>query len=408
MWIESISLKNFRGFRGLHLVDLNRRLTVLIGVNGSGKSTIVDALEICGVAAADARFGWNYTKSRQLISERDVTDGAQDTSCRLRYMGNNFGVTWQLKTELIQPAVPKAEIPLLICFPVGRHTLLMPPPRREDGRPVASSARLSVASTQPAFDDTQGGFTSFEFSEQWFRAQEDLENQRRVETKNLDACDPGLEFVRASVHRIVPELSAPRIDRARPVGLGRSQLVFDKGGHVLSADMLSDGEKGLIVLAMTIARRLALMDYGRDTPVERRRATVVIDEVELHLHPQWQRLVVPRLLRAFPNCQFIITTHSPQVIGSVGVENLFTLEDFQQRPASVPTKGRDSNAILEEIMGATARDEQTEEELRQAARLVEIGSHTEAETAVQNLAKQFGEDDREVVRLRTALMLRGA
>ena len=96
------------------------------------------------------------------------------------------------------------------------------------------------------------------------------------------------------------------------------------------------------------------------------------------------------------------------MIGSVDVENLFILEDFQVRPAAHPTKGRDSNAILEEIMGATARDPATESELDQAARLVEVGSDEDAEAAVQKLADRFGEDDREVVRLRTALMLRGA
>ncbi|MCR9159457.1 MAG: AAA family ATPase [bacterium] len=263
-------------------------------------------------------------------------------------------------------------------------------------------------SRHPAFDDVQGNSTPFEFCEGWFRSQEDLENQRRVEQQDLHAADPALEFVRKSIERMVPGLSSPRIDRSRPVGRGRSQLVFDKAGQVLSADMLSDGERSLIVLAMTISRRLALLQYGFDAPMKARVATVVIDEIELHLHPKWQRSVLPRLLSAFPSCQFVVTTHSPQVVGSVDVESLFVLEDFNIYPASHPTKGRDSNAILEEVMGATARDPATESELDEAARLVEVGSDEEAEAAVEKLAARFGDDDREVVRLRTALMLRGA
>jgi len=380
MWIDSLSLRNFRGFRELDL-DLRRQLTVLIGVNGSGKSTVVHAFR--------ALPGFLTGGLKQFFSAADVRRGeewlaletrsAKPPLHRLRYgVFDGTAVLESLPTDYTE-----AWAPTVLCLGSDRNRLVDP----------AAAERQNGAAP-----------THFEHAEHWFRWREDLENQERVRTRDFSYEDDALGLVRRALESLVPHLKNVRVHREDSPGA--SSLVFDKGGDAFSADMLSDGEKSLVVFGVEIVKYIATLREEASLPD--RRPTIVIDEVELHLHPKWQRVAVPRLLEAFPNCQFVITTHSPQVIGSVELESLFILEDFEIRPALHPTKGRDSNAILEEVMGATARDPDTESALDQAARLVEVGPEEDAREAVEVLAERFGDDDREVVRLRTALLLRGA
>jgi len=376
MWIESLSLKSFRGFRALEL-DLNRRLTLLIGENGSGKSSIVDALSLLGV---------DPTKVLARLRLSDIRVGSDSFSASAHDQdGLEHGFQFDASdrpTHVTSAAHSNTLALRILCLSTTRGSRFL------DGQ-----------------DSDVGGVLQYANAEEWFREREDLENQLRVRTRDLDAEDDALCLVRQALKELLPGFSNPRVERDDAPG--SSSLVFDKGGVPLSYDMLSEGEKSLVALGVEVSRFLSAF---RDdpAPIAERSATIVIDEIELHLHPRWQRVVVPRLLAAFPGCQFIITTHSPQVVGSVDAESLFILDDFEVHPAAYPSKGRDSNAVLEELMGASARDPATEDELQAAARLVEVGPDDEAEAAVQKLAERFGEDDREVVRLRTALMLRGA
>ncbi|MCA9705816.1 MAG: AAA family ATPase [Myxococcales bacterium] len=395
MWLDELQLTDFRGFGRLKL-DLRHRLTALIGVNGSGKTSLVDALRIVAAHSAIAAFQW---PGGPLLTERDVR--LEQSTCELRLAAGDLrlrlrrtaqGTTERDVTSLGDRAWP----PLVIVFQSDRAVLRSS---------LAMGSRLTTRSKHPAWDDERNdAFTTFEQGEEWFRQREDLENQERVRRKQLDYVDQGLELARRSIVAMLPRYRDPHIDRSRPLGPATSQLVLSKGDQELTADMLSDGERSLLVIAMTIARRLSLLPP--ELASSEHVATVVIDEVELHLHPKWQRTIVPSLLRAFPSCQFVVTTHSPQVIGSVPHESLILLEDFEIHDAPAPTEGRDSNAILEEIMGASERSDDSRQELDRLAELVDFGGLDEAQVAVDELARRWGEDDREVVRLRTALRFR--
>jgi len=390
MWLDELQLTDFRGFRHLKL-DLRRQLTVVIGVNGAGKSSVVRAIEIGASNATHSVFADLDASS---IPKHDVRVGQDRCEIALSFGGVQVrvarrpsGTIERQPTSLPEGLLP----PLCILFDSNRAVLWRP-------KLVAPNP---TSIEHPAWD-ANGEYTSFERAELWFRHREDLENQERVRTKQLDYVDPGLDLVRRAMLAVLPGYSDLHIDRGRTVGL--SQLVLIKDGQELTADMLSDGERSLLVIAMTIARRLSLLDPP--LAASERAAVVVIDEIELHLHPKWQRTVIPSLLRAFPSCQFIITTHSPQVIGSVPRESIVVLDDFAAYHAAAPTEGRDSNAILEEIMDVPERSEAARAELDEIAGFIDRDELEPARAAIDRLAARWGEDDREVVRLRTALQFR--
>jgi hypothetical protein len=130
---------------------------------------------------------------------------------------------------------------------------------------------------------------------------------------------------------------------------------------------------------------------------------IPIGEVEQHLHPALQRKVLPALQRAFPNAQFIVTTHSPQVLSSVPASAVVVLDGFDALPVASPTRGRDTNAILREVFGTPERPQEQAEEVLRIARLIEGDQLDEARARLALLAELLSEHDGDVLRLRTTL-----
>jgi predicted ATP-binding protein involved in virulence len=244
---------------------------------------------------------------------------------------------------------------------------------------------------------------------QWFRLEEDIENEARARGERVTS--PHLDAVRAAVERFMSTLPGARFSNLRAErtavdvsssSLEQSSLVVDKAGQRLALDQLSDGERTLLLLVADVARRLAIANPGRPDPLSG-SGLVLIDEVELHLHPGWQRAVLPGLRRTFPGLQLIVATHSPQVLSRVPSESVILLSGFQVAGAAPPTYGRDSNAILEEVMSVPERPEEMKARLKDVGRLIDEGLLVEARAALDQVTAQLGNSDAEVVRLGTLI-----
>jgi hypothetical protein len=127
------------------------------------------------------------------------------------------------------------------------------------------------------------------------------------------------------------------------------RLLLDKGKCILDVRQLSEGERGLLALVLDLAKRLSQLNASANDPLACAEAVVLIDELDLHLHPKWQRTIVERLTITFPKCQFIATTHSPQIVAAVEPEQVLLLTpEGVIRPER--TLGMDSNWILRNLM----------------------------------------------------------
>jgi len=126
------------------------------------------------------------------------------------------------------------------------------------------------------------------------------------------------------------------------------------------------------------------------------RAVVLIDEVDLHLHPGWQRYVLTGLRNAFPNAQFIVTTHSSQVIATVPRQHVKLLSDFRVI-TELYVEGRDTNGLLEEIFGIATRPASMQRELRKLFELLD-DEKDDASQLLETLESQLGSHDEAVVR----------
>lgn len=158
-----------------------------------------------------------------------------------------------------------------------------------------------------------------------------------------------IDSVTKAIYKFLPNFNNMRIQRSSSL-----DMLIDKNNVTLNVLQLSQGEKSLLALVGDIARRLVLLNPSLDDPLDG-DGIVLIDEVDLHLHPEWQQSVIPNLLKTFPNIQFIMTTHSPQVLTTVHHSCIRILSTKDILKTSVSTLGEESRTTLEDVMHVDSR-----------------------------------------------------
>ncbi len=349
MKIKRIEIRNFRAIRSLEL-DLRDKINVLVGANGSGKSSILDC-----IAGLLSRLTARILSPRSpggSWSEEDISNEMPETDNTISIEFGEIVSTWSVvktrrgreKTSAsklrgmnaivnrVQRNFEKnqdASVPLAVYYPVNRAVLEVPLRARDK----------EIFDQLAAYDGAlSGGLAGFKVFFEWFRNREDLENEMfrgRYEESTLDQAgdsagckDVQLEAVRRAIQNFLPGFSKPRVKR-QPL-----RMTITKNEEELSVNQLSDGEKCLLAMVGDLARRLALANPEMEDPLSG-AGVALIDEVDLHLHPEWQRRVVPMLETTFPNCQFVLTTHSPQVLSEVQPENILVLDEKPVRASDL-------------------------------------------------------------------------
>lgn len=411
-----LNVRGFRGFSSLRLRLPEEGPAVLIGENGAGKSTVLDAIAMLLSSFTALASGSSARQAEVPLKEGDVLVGAPGATVSATLRVGRAEQFWDIglsrlrgaavsgkeiarQAEVLRARLLRSDppnLPILCSYSVNRGL------GDENGARRGSRTGGPIEAYEHAF---RGGLGSFQDFLHWFRREEDLENQLRLRD-DPEHRNPRLEVVRRAFQGFLHELDADRfsdlrIERSEDAKEGA--LVMEKGDVPLRIEQLSEGERNTLLLVSDIARRLAIANPGLEDPL-RGAGIVLIDEIDLHLHPAWQRGILPALCGVFPGCQFIVTTHSAQVLGRVRRESVFILEDFELVSVAPHTYGRDANSILGEAMGVPERPKDIAEKIHHASVLIDGERLEEARTALAELESILGQHDVEVVRLRTMLL----
>ena len=399
-YIDSLNIRNFKGLGALDFTFADNRPVVFIGENGAGKTSLLAAINIA-LRQFTSRIQ-NPKAFGRVLDDTYIRNGESsvEISIELNTDRNRFG--WRISRSKIEPQQRRDRdviglkealesysqlggdrpLPLIAYYPTNRAVLEIP-------LKIKTQLEFHPADAyETSIKDLGLNFRQFF---EWFRMREDLENE--LIRDDPSTIDLQLKAVRGAMQAFDPAYSGLRV-RRNPLRL----VVIKKNTtqqSELSFDQLSDGEKCAIALIGDIARRLAISDPSSSRPLEN-AGVVLIDEIELHLHPSWQRRIVPLLSLVFPNCQFFITTHSPQALSEIQRAYVFNLA-ATDHGAVVETVGKwygkDSNRILEDLMGVDERPNKVKEEIRLLFRQIDDGDLAAARRSLQVISEQIGSDD---------------
>ena len=365
MKLASVEIENFRAIEKLTL-ELDPRLTVLHGPNAYGKTSVLGAIA-AGLGAIPDLLSGVFERG---FLDTDLRVGALDSSVVLNTVD---GISWSGTVTRGQPArgytsalKDKADEIFSDCAE-GR-TVELPIVAFYDTERVIfdRTERWSDFKKEftrySAFEGALSSHTNFQGLFEWFYFKENEELREQKARRDFGYRLRDLSNVRHAISSMLDDVSDPYMEMDPPrfmvsVGTGRNS-------EKLALDQLSGGYRAVLALAADLAWRMAQGNPHLDNPLES-EAIVLIDEVDLHLHPKWQQRILNDLSRTFPNAQFVVSTHSPQVLTTVRPEHIVELyreEDGRVvagSPASA-TYGAEAGNVLSSVMGTNQRPSDNE------------------------------------------------
>ncbi len=416
MQISRLTLHNFRCFDHIELV-LEPSWTLLLGGNGAGKTAILEGLSVAlGAFVGEIRNHQSRNIRKDDDARRVVFDlsGVPDLQTqwpvRVETTGSLFGQTPTWARELTGPDknTTTSETTALRALTQSAAALV------QSGRPVelpvlayygtqrlwvmskATDAKRGVGSRLDGYISCLSPSSNFRLMAEWIYQQTLADLQSGVSSPQLAALERSVCLCLGDVTRFWFDLRHQEL-----------RLQFTDG-RVVPFSLLSDGYRNVVSLVADLAWRAATLNPfdGADAGI-RAVGVVLIDEIDLHLHPSWQRRIVPDLRRAFPQLQFVVTTHSPQVVASVHQDAIRQLADGAVIDQHAPVEGRDSNSLLEDLFGVPARPTWAAEKLAQIFDLIDQDNLAAARSEVELLEPRLGPDDPDLTRARW-LVDRGA
>lgn len=347
MKLNKLTLTNVRAFSHVEF-DFQPSMNLIVGINGAGKSTILDSL--CILLSYALPLFTNSNERPIAFKDNDIASGQEELVASLNLIKSNVPITYELKKTFgqrkrsqIKPDNPFILKPLRYdapSFAVYYSTRRSQPIHRRSIQSAFQNApEHSIEDPRIAFRGSLRHRTlNVQYFAEWWLAQEALGKERW--DKNFAHRLNMLDQAVTSFLTNCSELHA--IEMPKPT------LQIKKDGKMLDIALLSDGERSLIALVLDLARRLVIANPDLENPLKDGEAVVFIDELDLHLHPSWQRTIVQRLTETFPNCQFIATSHSPFIIQSLQAGQLINLDSSDDSEEYVDKSIED---ISEEVMG---------------------------------------------------------
>lgn len=360
MRINALELFNFRNIEDSRISFEDKKFVVLIGDNGSGKTALLEsitkvfapilrtvnqeAMKECDLTNTDIMYGMTGTAIAAKITldgegyswmNKRRNSSIEPFDKRIEKKDKEYSDSKKLKAKYAE-CLSRNQLPLVLYY--GTDRILRGIPQR------GHIKNFEIKDALKNYFDNTNYFRDFY---DWFKTEEDIE--LRNLRQNSHCRNPRLDCVRTALERMIKGYSNLRIE------LSPSRMVMTNAAGIdLQIDQLSGGYKAVLSVTADIAKRLAQANPVSDNPLEE-EAVILIDELDLHLHPKWQKSIVEDLKRTFPNCQFIVSTHSPFIIQSLNADELFDISEMKYADEAGSYNGWSIEEIQEAKMGVEAR-----------------------------------------------------
>jgi predicted ATP-binding protein involved in virulence len=435
MRIDRLEIKNFKKFSDFD-INLHPQFTLLVGDNGTGKTTILDALAIAAgiwlVNAPDSKLsnsGRNILPAEirlEVVQKGDQRSGlieCKPVQIKATGMINDSAISWLrqinpkgLRTsnigskevlKIIDNLFKRDESKENIWFPIiayygaGRAWL---PSNKLDSKTKQSSASRRWYAFYDCFEER----IRIADIQNWFQKEALASVNRQGRMR------PGYKVVEFAILRCIPNTDAIWFDP------DRNEIFISINQQPQPFSNLSAGQKMMVALVADIAIKIVtqnasflseeLIVDNKTLPLllEKTPGLVLIDEIDVHLHPKWQHCVVHDLTTTFPRIQFVCTSHAPLVIGEIAA-NRIRIIDYDQEAghytATIPAEsyGLDSNRILDELMGSIDRNKEISDRLHNLFQLIDEEDFEKAHQVIAIIIAKVGESEPEITRARSLI-----
>lgn len=432
MKLKKVKIINYRCFKEAE-IDFDEHTTLIVGKNGAGKTAILDAV---AVAISTFLLGIDVGVSRS-ISKDDARyefhdlDGTVDPQhqfpVNIESIGDildNYNVKWvrSLNSESGNTTVKEAReltnisksvqnrimtgdkslnLPLISYYGTGRLYA-----QKKEKKNIKS---LTEFKRQVGYVDCMAAESNEKLMLNWFQIQtlKSLQEQQRtgkVEKPLL------LKTVESAICKCFERISGSKnADIVFDLDTHRLVLNFESGDGSLqkfAMDEMSDGYKNTLSMIGDIAYRMAVLNpMLGDKVLEETSGVVMIDEIDLHLHPQWQQTIISDLNTIFPKIQFIVSSHAPAVINSVAKEQIRILDNGGIYMPAAQTYGRDANSILREVMKVSERPTDIKQRMNLFYSYMDENNYKEADKVLTEIEAIVGVTDPDIAAARTSLDL---
>jgi predicted ATP-binding protein involved in virulence len=439
MRIDRLEITNFKKFSD-YTIDLHPQFTLLVGDNGTGKTTILDALAIAAgvwlVNSPDTTL--NNSRRNILPSEIrleaieanvegfNITQMIERKPVQIKAIGSidNQPIEWlrqigingsrtsntgakealEIISTLFQRvgSYEKIWLPIVAYYGAGRAWLASnqrrdpkvinnKPSRRWDAFYDCFEERIRIADIQ-----------------NWFQKEAIASVNHQGQMRS------GYKVVEFAILRCIPDADSIWYDPSL------LEIVISIDNNPQPFSNLSAGQKMMVALVADIAIKIVNqnasflskeLDIDNEilpSLLQKTSGLVLIDEIDVHLHPKWQHQVVKDLTTTFPSIQFVCTSHSPLIIGEVAASCIRVLESDKEtsnNSATIPSEsyGLDANRVLDELMGAADRNQEIANKLHALFRLIDDEDFDGARQAIIKLTEKLGESEPELTRARSLI-----
>lgn len=341
MKITKLHLENFRGYKSLDL-PFDSKFNLIIGDNGSGKTAILEALTVAigsfflGITNVSSRSiyrhdirieTFEHNEEYQIpvkVEATGIIDNREITWFReLLGMKNR---TTTVDTEQIKKISKDYEVrvrngkevnlPLIAYYSTGR---LFDNARNKEEHDSENSSKVIIASRFRGYDRCLEAKSTYNKFQSWFIGKEKSKLSRKIDDVNFNV-------VKIAIVNNLPDCKEIyfEFDKDKPQGI----KVGLNDGRILPFNALSDGTRNFLAIIADMAHKcVTLNPHLKEDALSLTKGIVLIDELDLHLHPEWQRKIVSVLRTTFPEIQFIASTHSPFLIQETGIDQLIVLKN---------------------------------------------------------------------------------
>lgn len=379
MLIRELHIQNFRRFEDLK-VSFEKDLTVLVARNGHGKTSILDCITVLlgpFVGAFDlGRSSRFYPRDARRHLDPSTLEPREDWPVRVE----GIVAFPEIEDTLIKNSLHDRRIARELPGPKSHTTIREVADLTKYGKWLQENVHRLQSNVLPV--------VAYYGTGRLWKAHKNLERKKLLsENRSLgyeDCLSPASNFVqvqqwmaKATMLKIqeAERLEPPRalIMATRLIAIqtavdsvleeeGWSQFgygfdfeeltMFHPDHGRLPVSQMSDGVRGVVSLVADLAFRcMRLNSFFGHIALEKTNGIVLIDEVDQHLHPGWQQRILQAIRRAFPKIQFIVTTHSPEVLSTVDSQQIRILQDGKCFAAPPGALGAESQRLLQDVLG---------------------------------------------------------